>query len=190
MTILTLDNYTDYNKVCSHTFPHIVLFFISTCSHKLSLILNKNFCKDLNQYLMYCRLPRWWCITTLKRSWVFLPEGELKHKPLHYNIAGRTIRNVKSWLQGCGDYNGIFTKFKSHPIYFNEFDIGALPLNVIKKIIFLINKAKGVSVLNLTKCINNYLHWIFVITNRKLQAWMRFGNIILPNNIMLIAKMV
>ena len=40
MTTLTLDTYTGYNKVCSHTFSHIVLFFIGTCSHKLSLILN------------------------------------------------------------------------------------------------------------------------------------------------------
>ena len=42
MTKLTLNNYTDYNKVCAHTFSHIVLFFIGTCSHKLSLILNTN----------------------------------------------------------------------------------------------------------------------------------------------------
>ena len=32
--------HTDDNKVCSCTFSHIMLFFISTCSHELSFFLN------------------------------------------------------------------------------------------------------------------------------------------------------
>ena len=70
LTTFTLDNYTDYNKVCSCTFSNIVVLFISTWSHELSLILNitqspmtlNDFMPNLKQ-IFKAQLYDWMCRT-------------------------------------------------------------------------------------------------------------------------------
>ena len=87
----------DYNKVCSHTFSHIVLFFIGTCSHKLSLILNKSFMQSIPyrhilgnlRYLVSCTR------SDLSYSIGFLSRFTKNLGPRHWEALKRVLRYLK-----------------------------------------------------------------------------------------------